>query len=404
MKLITSESVSAGHPDKIADQISDAILDELLKQDPNSKVAVETMVKDNVVVLGGEVITSAVIDYESVVKETIKEIGYVMPEHGFYYKNVTIINLIGKQSPEINKAVISNEEIGAGDQGFMVGYATNETPNYMPIGMYLTKKLIHIVELNGLGPDAKSQVTMEETESGNRVHTMLISTMHPNKSVEWVREKLTNDILQSNFMGVDEKTKIVINPAGTWLIGGPVSDCGLTGRKIVVDQYGPYCPIGGGAYSGKDSTKVDRSGAYLARYIAKNIVAAGLANKCKVEIAYMIGVAEPASLNIDTYGHLTSEDEVKLTKLVSEKFPMTPRAIIEHFGLKRPIFKNTARFGHYGDSKMSWEALDLVDELDYNVIPENIHLFDSIDMKEWRKKYKTDWWSRMKQEDEDKLR
>jgi S-adenosylmethionine synthetase len=363
MKLITTESVSKGHPDKVADQISDAILDALLEQDPDSKVAVETMVKDNAVILGGEVVTNAKIDYDAVVRNVIEEIGYVMPDHGFYHKNVTILNLIGKQSPEINKAVISDEEIGAGDQGFMVGYATNETPNYMPIGMYLANQLIKVVEDSGYGPDTKSQVTIEEKSTGNRVHTMLISTMHPGANVEEVRENLTKSIIESGFEGVDSETKIVINPAGSWLIGGPVSDCGLTGRKIVVDQYGPYCPIGGGAYSGKDSTKVDRSGAYLARYIAKNIVAAGLANKCKVEIAYMIGVAEPASLNIDTFGHMSSEEEFSLTQRVREIFPMTPKRIINHFGLRRPIFAQTARYGHYGHAHLPWESTDMVERL-----------------------------------------
>lgn len=363
MKLITTESVSKGHPDKVADQISDAILDAILEQDPDSKVAVETMVKDNAVILGGEVVTNARIDYDSVVRDVIKEIGYTMPEHGFYYKNVTILNLIGRQSPEINNAVVSVEEIGAGDQGFMVGYATNETPNYMPIGMYLAKELITITEEAGFGPDTKSQVTMEETQNGNRIHTMLISTMHPGHIVENVRETLTEKIKEKGFNGFDTNTKIVINPAGSWLVGGPVSDCGLTGRKIVVDQYGPYCPIGGGAYSGKDSTKVDRSGAYLARNIAKNIVAAGLTDKCKVEIAYMIGVAEPASLNIETFGAMSSEQEERLMQVVRENFPMTPKRIIDHFGLRNPIFAQTARDGHYGHEHLPWESTEMAETL-----------------------------------------
>lgn len=363
MKLITTESVSKGHPDKVADQISDAILDALLEQDPDSKVAVETMVKDNAVILGGEVVTTAKVDYDAVVRKTIEEIGYTMPDHGFYHKNVTVLNLIGRQSPEINKAVVSDEEIGAGDQGFMVGYATNETPNFMPIGMYLANELIKVVESVGYGPDTKSQVTIEERPEGNRVHTMLISTMHPGADVEDVKSSLRAAILERSFDGVDSDTKIVINPAGSWLVGGPVSDCGLTGRKIVVDQYGPYCPIGGGAYSGKDSTKVDRSGAYLARYIAKNIVAAGLASKCKVEIAYMIGVAEPASLNIDTFGEMGAEQEYDLIQKVRDIFPMTPKRIIDHFGLRKPIFAQTARYGHYGHSHLPWEATDMAERL-----------------------------------------
>ena len=366
MKLITTECVSKGHPDKIADQISDAILDAILSQDPDSKVAVETMVKDNCVILGGEVVTSARLNYEEVVKETVSAIGYVDPDHGFYHKNVTVLNLIGKQSPEIHGAVVSKEDLGAGDQGFMVGYATNETKNYMPIGMYLSRKLVGLTEDLGYGPDIKTQVTMGvDADGSERVHTILISTMHPGASVDQVREDLEAVVKDSGL--IDDDTNIVINPAGSWLVGGPVSDCGLTGRKIVVDQYGPYCPIGGGAYSGKDGTKVDRSGAYLARYIAKNIVAAGIANKCKVEIAYMIGISEPASLNVDTFGQLSQEEELTLIELVRRVFPMTPRAIMEHFGLRNPSsfggYLRTAREGHYGLDGFPWESTDKVEDL-----------------------------------------
>lgn len=370
-RLITAESVSYGHPDKVADQISDAILDGYLKQDPNSKVAVETLVKDNMVVIGGEVKSTGTIDHDTIIRDVVKDIGYTDAEHGFYYKNITIINLIGKQSPEINGAVEANtEELGAGDQGFMTGYATNETDTYMPLAMYVSKKLVdYTTEKDGLGPDVKTQTTIELNDDGSkRIHTILISTMHrTNVDVDDVRIELVKAI-QTNAVGladnvfglIDRDTKIVINPAGSWNVGGPVSDCGVTGRKIVVDQYGPYCPVGGGAFSGKDSSKVDRSAAYLARYIAKNVVAAGLAKECKVEIAYMIGIAEPASLSVDTFG---ASDDKKLADIVRTIFPMTPTQIIKHFDLTKPIFHDTAKNGHFGNKNLPWEKLDKVSDL-----------------------------------------
>lgn len=370
-KLITAESVSYGHPDKVADQISDAILDGYLKEDPNSKVAVETLVKDNMVVIGGEVKSSGTIDHDTIIRDVVKDIGYTDAEHGFYYKNITIINLIGKQSPEINGAIEKDsEEIGAGDQGFMTGYATNETETYMPLAMYVSKKLVDYVTSNPiLGPDVKTQTTIELNDDGSkRIHTILISTMHPStKTVDEIRDILTDSILDNliglnpnTFALIDKDTKIVINPAGSWNVGGPVSDCGVTGRKIVVDQYGPYCPVGGGAFSGKDSSKVDRSAAYLARYIAKNVVAAGLAKECKVEIAYMIGIAEPASLSVDTFG---GTDDKKLADVVRTIFPMTPTQIINHFDLTKPIFNDTAKNGHFGNTHLPWEKLDKVADL-----------------------------------------
>ena len=370
MRLITTESVSIGHPDKVADQISDAVLDAYLSKDPNAKVAVETLVKDNCVVLGGEITSTHRIDYEKVVKNTIKEIGYTDPDHGFYYKNVTLINLIGQQSVEINSAVLKNSEesLGAGDQGFMTGYATDETETYMPIGMYVSKKLVDFVYgLTGIGPDIKAQTTIEYDENGERINTLLVSAMHKKEiSISNVRAMIEEGILTNKvglslsiFNLIDDNTKIIINPAGSWNVGGPVSDCGVTGRKIVVDQYGPYCPVGGGAFSGKDPSKVDRSGAYLARYIAKNIVASGVSNKCSVEIAYMIGIDKPASLNINTYGQY--DDEV-LVNVVMDKFPTTPSEIIKHFDLKTPIYYNTAK-GHFGNDIMPWEKLDMVDVL-----------------------------------------
>ncbi|CAG7581751.1 MAG: S-adenosylmethionine synthase [uncultured marine phage] len=368
-RLITSESVSSGHPDKVSDQISDAILDAYLSQDPTSKVAVETMVKDNTVILGGEVNSKGTINLDDIVRSTVEGIGYTDAEHGFYHKNLTIINLIGKQSPEINSAVeLDTEDVTAGDQGFMVGYATNETSTKMPIGMYMSKKLVDYVStINKFGPDTKAQVTVEEEGENKRIHTILVSTMH-NPSVE-LDEVITTVInaIEMNLMGmddevhslIDENTKIVVNPAGQWNVGGPVSDCGLTGRKIVVDQYGPYCPVGGGAFSGKDPSKVDRSAAYLARYIAKNIVSANLADKCKVEISYMIGRAEPTSLNVDTFGY--SDDEV-LSELVQNIFPMTPNDIIKELELTNPIYLETAR-GHFGNDKLSWEQTNKAEEL-----------------------------------------
>ena len=365
MRLRTTEYVSNGHPDKVADQISDAILDEILKQDSNSRVAVETMVKDNLVVLGGEINTKAIIDYDNLIRNVVKDIGYVDPDHGFYYKNLTVINVIGKQSTEIHSAVDS-DELGAGDQGFMVGYATNETETYMPIGVYISKKMGLMVNKNPyFGPDIKTQVTFDE--DNQRVHSVLVSTMHK-ESIDIIDVKLIiTKMIENNEMGLsddifslfDNSTEIHINPAGSWNIGGPVSDCGLTGRKIVVDQYGPYCPIGGGAFSGKDGSKVDRSGAYLARYIAKNIVASGLVDKCSVELSYMIGVSEPTSLFINTY-----EDKVNteiLVGIIKENFPLKPQDIINHFKLTEPLFYDTAKNGHYGNEKLPWEQTNFSD-------------------------------------------
>jgi len=374
MKLITAESVSIGHPDKVADQISDAILDAYLTLDPDAKVAVETLVKDNCVVLGGEISSTHRINYEEVIKNTVKEIGYTNPSHGFYYKNITIINLIGQQSREINSAVLkySEDSLGAGDQGFMTGYATNETKTYMPIGMYVSKKLVDYVYNHiGFGPDIKTQTTIEYDDNSKRVHTILVSTMHSEDlTLSNVREIIMKGIRNNEmnldadiFALIDENTSIVINPAGSWNIGGPVADCGVTGRKIVVDQYGPYCPVGGGAFSGKDPSKVDRTGAYLARYIAKNIVASGVADKCSVEIAYMIGVSTPASLSINTYGKFNDELLINVVKLI---FPTTPSDVIKHFNLKTPIYYNSAK-GHFGNDTMPWEKLDMADKLKYHL-------------------------------------
>lgn len=376
MRLITNECVSKGHPDKVADIISDTILDDILLRDPKAKVAIETMVKDNNIILGGEVTTNAVIDYDSLVREAIRKIGYDDPSNKFYWKDIFIHNFIGKQSPEINAAVDNGGETGAGDQGFMTGYATNETETFMPTGVYIARKLINMLSdhfSKELGPDAKSQVTMAVESDGSlsHVHHILISTVHKEHvTVEELRTKLIHHI-KTNKMGltndifelITNETTISINPAGSWNVGGPVSDCGVTGRKIVVDQYGPYCPVGGGAYSGKDGTKVDRSGSYLCRYIAKNIVASGLAGKCQVEIAYQIGVAEPIAINIDTFNSLGTFGEETLVKAVKKTFPLTPSKIMEAFQLTFPVdfsYADLASEGHYGrlDIDLPWERDD----------------------------------------------
>lgn len=376
-KLISTECVSYGHPDKMADQISDAILDAYVKVDPSAKVAVETMIKDNVVVLGGEVSCK---DGNTInISEVVRDVMCTFPfsaEHNLSADNIKIINLIGRQSPEINGAVFKCDgEIGAGDQGLMLGYASNDTPNYMPLGMYLARRIVEsVVEIDGLGPDAKSQITIEEDEIGNkRVHTILISTMQSrditlnmlkHRISESVLSNKSNQIDEKIFKLIDDKTIIHINPAGEWNVGGPVSDCGITGRKIVVDQYGPYCAVGGGAFSSKDASKSDRSAAYLARYIAKNIVAAGIYNNCTVELAYAISMPKPISIRIDG-GCKNDVDNEKLTNIVKEIFPMTPNQIIKKFDMRRPIYFELARFGHFGiiDENRKWEELDMVDKL-----------------------------------------
>jgi S-adenosylmethionine synthetase len=375
-KLITTECVSFGHPDKVADQISDAILDAYLAQDKDAKIAVETMVKDQIVVLGGEVTSKAVVDIDKVVREAVKEVGFTK-EQGFYWEDIKILNLIGKQSPEINRAVVHNdEELGAGDQGFMVGYAINDTPNAMPVGMYVARKLCdYVVKVKGLGKDLKTQVTVEEFDSNvKRIDAILISTMHNLK--EYNLEQLTaflKDSILTNKMGlennifglIDVNTKIFINPAGSWSIGGPVADCGLTGRKIVVDQYGASCTVGGGAFSGKDYSKSDRAGAYLCRYVAKNIVKAGIAHECKVEIAYMIGVAEPVSVNLEM--HDSNKQKIEISEELKEQilnmFPLTPSKIIKKFSMKEPMYFQTAKNGHFGNEIMPWEQTDLAEKL-----------------------------------------
>ena len=381
--LFTSESVTEGHPDKICDQISDAILDELLKQDPLSRVACETTVTTGLVLVAGEISTNAYVDIPKVVRETIREIGYDRAKYGFDCDTCGVITAIDEQSSDIAMGVdeaLENksgeqiedevEAIGAGDQGIMFGFACNETEELMPLPISLAHKLsrkLTEIRKNGtldfLRPDGKTQVTVEyEGNNPVRVHTILISTQHSEEvENEVIREnlieKVIKEVIPANLL--DEETKIYINPTGRFVIGGPQGDTGLTGRKIIIDTYGGYSRHGGGAFSGKDATKVDRSAAYAARYVAKNIVAAGLADKCEIELAYAIGVAKPLSIFVDTFGTGKVSNEV-LVELINKHFDLRPGAIIRDLELRKPIFKNTAANGHFGrnDLDVAWEKTD----------------------------------------------
>jgi S-adenosylmethionine synthetase len=368
--LFTSESVTEGHPDKIADQISDAVLDAILSQDATGRVACETLVTTGLAVIAGEITTTASVNYKKIVRDTIHEIGYNDASYGYDSNTLSVIDAVGTQSPDIAQGVDTG---GAGDQGLMFGFACNETPELMPLPIQLahnlTKKLSDVRrsgELPYLRPDGKSQVTIEYRDGKPfRVDAVVISTQH---SDDVTTEQLRKDVLEKIIKAtvpadlMDENTKYHINPTGRFVIGGPMGDAGVTGRKIIVDTYGGYAPHGGGAFSGKDPTKVDRSAAYMARYIAKNIVAAGLAEKCTVQLAYAIGVAEPVSVYIDTHG-TGRVDEVKLAEAVRKNFELTPKGIIEALDLRRPIFKETARFGHFGRDGFSWEKTDKTDAL-----------------------------------------
>lgn len=379
-KLVTSEFVSYGHPDKIADQIADAILDAYLAVDKNVRTGIEVMVKDNIVVLGGEINSTATINYDTVVRSVFKNLNFPLNHH-LTPSEIKIINLIGKQSEEIHSGVDKVDEIGAGDQGFMVGYATNETSVYMPLGHYIAKKICnYVANCSQLGPDTKSQVIIEYDNNNKAIgiHSILVSAMHQ-CSLEVCRERVTNAIM-NNLVGLDKdiyekfikdkNVKIDVNPCGSWQIGGPISDCGITGRKLVVDSYGGYCNIGGGNYSGKDFSKVDRSGAYMARYIAKNIVASGFSDTAKVTLSYMIGVAEPCSVEIEVN---RNENKVPLIKKwLAENIDLTPKGIIDRLGGKYPQFYYISRDGHYGFDKSipyinkvtrRWENLDLIEDL-----------------------------------------
>jgi S-adenosylmethionine synthetase len=373
----TSESVSEGHPDKIADQISDAVLDAILEKDQNARVAVETMVKTGMAIIAGEVTTSAWVDLEDIVRNTICDIGYTSSDMGFDGKTCAVINAIGKQSPDINQGVdrVEKEQQGAGDQGLMFGYATNETDVLMPAAITWSHQLVAKQAeirknntLSWLRPDAKSQVTLRyDNGKPVAIDAVVLSTQH-NEDIsqpelqEAVRELIINPVLPSELIHAD--TKFHINPTGNFVIGGPVGDCGLTGRKIIVDTYGGSAHHGGGAFSGKDPSKVDRSAAYAGRYVAKNIVAAGLADRCEIQISYAIGVAEPTSISLNTFGTAKISED-KLEALVHKHFDLTPFGLIKMLNLIRPIYQKTAAYGHFGreDIDFTWEATDKADAL-----------------------------------------
>lgn len=373
--LFTSESVSEGHPDKICDQISDAILDALLEQDKYSRVACETLVKTGLVVIAGEITSSAQIDYAAIARKTIAEIGYNDGALGFDAKSCGVIMAVEQQSADISMGVTEGEglhaEQGAGDQGMMFGYAVNETKELMPATISYSHKLLRSLSekrrenaVPFLRPDAKSQVTVEYRDGKvARVDAVVISTQHsPEVSHKDLTDYVINEVVKKVIPAdlIDNKTKYHINPTGRFVIGGPQGDCGLTGRKIIVDSYGGHGAHGGGAFSGKDPTKVDRSAAYMGRYIAKNIVASGAAEKCLVQLAYAIGVAEPVSVFVNTYGSGQASDE-KLAAVIREVFRLTPRGITETLDLLRPIYQATASYGHFGRDIFPWERLDKVD-------------------------------------------
>jgi S-adenosylmethionine synthetase len=375
--IFTSESVSEGHPDKMADQISDAILDSILKDDPNSRVAVETLVKTGMVVVAGEVRTSTYVDLEDLIRDVILDIGYNSSDVGFDGASCAVLNAIGKQSADIAMGVDEgdNKDMGAGDQGLMFGYATNETDVLMPAPIYYSHRLVEKqAELRKNGthawsrPDAKSQVTLRyENGKPVAVDAVVLSTQHaPDVSQELIKEAVLEEIIKPVLPSewLHAGTQYHINPTGQFIIGGPVGDCGLTGRKIIVDTYGGMARHGGGAFSGKDPSKVDRSAAYAGRYVAKNIVAAGLADRCEIQVSYAIGVAEPTSISINTFGTGKVSDE-KIVELVREHFDLRPRGLIEMLDLLRPIYRPTAAYGHFGreDANFTWEATNKAEAL-----------------------------------------
>ncbi|MBD3860170.1 methionine adenosyltransferase [Bacillus sp. 28A-2] len=388
-RLFTSESVTEGHPDKICDQISDSILDEILKKDPNARVACETSVTTGLVLVSGEITTSTYVDIPKTVRDTIKEIGYTRAKYGFDAETCAVLTSIDEQSADIAQGVdkalearegtMTEEEIdaiGAGDQGLMFGFANNETEELMPLPISLAHKLSRRLTevrkdqtLAYLRPDGKTQVTVEYDEQNKpvRIDTVVISTQHaPEMTLEQIQSDLKEHVIHPVVPSelIDEETKYFINPTGRFVIGGPQGDAGLTGRKIIVDTYGGYARHGGGAFSGKDATKVDRSAAYAARYVAKNIVAAGLADSCEVQLAYAIGVAQPVSISIDTFGTGKASEE-KLIEVVRANFDLRPAGIIKMLDLRRPIYKQTAAYGHFGrhDLDLPWEKTDKADTL-----------------------------------------
>ena len=379
--IFTSESVSEGHPDKVCDQISDAILDSYLAQDPNSRVACETLIKNNTVIVAGEITSNGTPNIEEVIRNTVNEIGYNHDDLGFNGNNCEIQNLISKQSPDIAQGVNEGEgedlDQGAGDQGLMFGYACSETPVLMPAPINLSHELVlkqsevrKNGELSWLRPDAKSQVSVvykDDRKTVDYVSAIVLSTQHDEDISQdeikaKVREKIINPIIPTEW--IKEDTKIYINPTGKFVIGGPVGDCGLTGRKIIVDTYGGMARHGGGAFSGKDPTKVDRSAAYACRYVAKNIVAAGLAERCEVQVSYAIGIAEPTSITVDTLG-TGNLSENEISQIVRDNFDLRPKNLINLLDLKRPIYKNTASYGHFGreNKDFSWENTDISSQI-----------------------------------------
>ena len=379
--IFTSESVSEGHPDKVCDQISDAILDSYLAQDPNSRVACETLIKNNTVIVAGEITSNGTPNIEEVIRNTVNEIGYSYDDLGFNGNNCEIQNLISKQSPDIAQGVNEGEgedlDQGAGDQGLMFGYACSETPVLMPAPINLSHELVlkqsevrKNGELSWLRPDAKSQVSVvykDDRKTVDYVSAIVLSTQHDEDISQdeikaKVREKIINPIIPTEW--IKEDTKIYINPTGKFVIGGPVGDCGLTGRKIIVDTYGGMARHGGGAFSGKDPSKVDRSAAYACRYVAKNIVAAGLAERCEVQVSYAIGIAEPTSITVDTLG-TGSLPEIEISQIVRDNFDLRPKNLINLLDLKRPIYKNTASYGHFGreNKDFSWENTDISSQI-----------------------------------------
>ena len=383
-RLFTSESVTEGHPDKICDQISDAVLDAILASDPYARVACECACTTGMVLVMGEISTNCYVDIPAIARKTICEIGYDRPEYGFDGNSCAILTAIDEQSPDIAMGVnhsleersgqSDENDTGAGDQGMMFGYACDETPELMPAPLSyahrITRRLTEARKtgtLPWLRPDGKSQVTVQYGNRGQaeRIDTVVVSTQHGEEvTQEEIREKIISEVIQKSLPAklMDENTKIFVNPTGRFVIGGPVGDSGLTGRKIIVDTYGGYASHGGGAFSGKDPTKVDRSAAYMARYMAKNLVAAGLAKKCQIELAYAIGVAQPVSVLVDTYG-TGSLSDTRLSEILRQNFDLRPRAIIEKLNLRRPIYRQTAAYGHFGrtDISLPWEQTDMVD-------------------------------------------
>ncbi len=389
-KLFTSESVTEGHPDKIADQISDAILDAILEQDKDARVACETFVTTGLVVVGGEITTSAQVNYQDVVRNKIKEIGYTNADYGLDYKSCAVMITLDKQSPDISMGVdYEDGSIGAGDQGIMFGYATNETENYMPIAIdYAHKLAARLAEVRKekiigyLRPDAKTQVTVEydENDQVKRIDAIVVSTQHnPDVTLEEIKADVRAHVIDAVIPAelIDAETRFYINPTGKFIIGGPQGDAGLTGRKIIIDTYGGAAKHGGGAFSGKDYTKVDRAAAYVARYLAKNIVASGIASKAEIQLSYAIGVAEPISISLDTFGEATEKHEA-IINAIYDNFDLSPVGIINLLDLKRPIYSDTTVYGHFGKENLSWEQLD------------QIHVFEPIAKMKITKKDETE--------------